>query len=621
MCGIIGYTGFQNAPDILLNGLSELEYRGYDSAGIACFTANGITTVKEVGKVAQLRSSVNPDFVSTCGIGHTRWATHGGVTKVNAHPHTSGRITLIHNGIIENYLSLKADLALAGKYPLSQTDTEIAAMVLDDLYQGDAFSTLKEAVKNFQGAYSFCILFADQPGVIYSIRKGSPLVACCTEAGSIIASDVVALLRYSRDYFVLPEYTIAKLTTSSIILCDLNGNRVLPDMLSVNWDVTSAQKDGYKHFMQKEIHEQPNTLQRTILPRISRFDSSLNKVSELSSDADYQLPDFTSDEIPDSIFQGVDRIIVAACGTAMHAGMVGRVLMERFLRIPVTVSLASEFRYENPILTASTLVIVISQSGETADTLAAVRLARKMHARTLAIVNVKASSIARECDSVLYTHAGPEIAVASTKAYTAQLAALYLLSLRFAYVIGKMTAEVCSSYTKKLMNTSDLVAVLLSDREQFKAASRALVNAEDVFFIGRGIDYALSMEGSIKLKEISYIHSEAYAAGELKHGTLSLVTDGIPVIALATQKEVLSKMVSNMKEVRARGALVICITYADADIEAELYDYRINLPASDDYLAPFPAAVCLQMLAYYTSSYRGLDVDQPRNLAKSVTVE
>ncbi len=622
MCGIIGYTGSLNASDVILEGLSELEYRGYDSAGLACCTTNGIVTIKEVGKVSHLKEAIPSGLLSSCGIGHTRWATHGGVTRENAHPHSCGKVTLIHNGIIENYLTLQSELAALGRLPVSETDTEIVAILLDYLYQGDAFSAIRDTVSRLKGAYSFCILFSDQPGVIYSIRKGSPLVACNAEAGSMIASDMVALLRYSKEYFVLPENSVAKLTEHSITVCDLQGNRIFPDILSVSWDITSAQKGGYKHFMQKEIHEQPSTLQRTLLPRISCFDSSLKKLSPLESkDNNYYLPDFSVDEVPDSLIEGIHRIIIAACGTAMHAGMVGRILLERYSRIPVTVTLASEFRYEDPILTPDTLVIVISQSGETADTLAALRLARVKHIRTLAIVNVRGSSIARESDYCLYTHSGPEIAVASTKAYTAQLAVLYLFAFRFAYVSGKLSPESCSAKMRMLLTVPDQVSVFLSDRDCFKNASRALVNAEDVFFIGRNIDYALSCEGSIKLKEISYIHSEAYAAGELKHGTLSLVTDGVPVIAIATQHDVLSKMISNIKEVRARGALVVCITYSDAEIEPSLYDFRINLPASDDLFAPFCTAVCLQMIAYYTSSYRGLDVDQPRNLAKSVTVE
>lgn len=612
MCGIIGFTGYLNAPEVLLNGLKELEYRGYDSAGIACVTEEETTIIKSVGKVKLLKEAVPADMTSACGIGHTRWATHGGVTQINAHPHASGNVTLIHNGIIENYHDLEKELAANGKFPVSQTDSEIAAMLIDSLYQGDAHKAIAEAVKRLDGAYSFCIMFKDQPEIIYCIRKGSPLVACHTEEGSIVASDMVALLRYSKDYFVLQEYQIAKLTKDDIEVTDLNGNVMVPDMLSVTWDISAAQKNGYKHYMLKEIHEQPESLKRTISPRLMRV---------IENDQNYLIPDFTADSIPDSVFEGINRIIITACGTAMHAGLVGKVLLERLLRIPVTVDIASEFRYQDPILTSDTLVITVSQSGETADTLAALRLSKEHGARTLSIVNVKGSSIARESDYVFYTHAGPEIAVASTKAYTAQLSAFYMLAYRFAYARKCISSKDCSEAMHGLLNVIPEIEEVLKQTTEIENISKHLIKAEDLFFIGRGLDYALSCEGSIKFKEITYIHSEAYAAGELKHGTLSLITENVPVIALATQEKVLAKMISNMKEVRARGAFLLCVTTEDAVIEKGLYDYRINVPKSDDAFAPFTAAVVLQMIAYYTSSLRGLDVDQPRNLAKSVTVE
>ncbi len=613
MCGIIGFTGYLNATEVLLDGLAALEYRGYDSAGIACFDANGqIKTTKEVGKVAQLRTAADLTASASCGIGHTRWATHGGVSQTNAHPHSCGKVTLIHNGIIENYLSLRDELAATGRTPVSQTDTEIAAMLLDSLYEGDAHAAITAAAQRLEGAYAFCILFADQPDTIYCIRQGSPLVACMCDSGAVIASDMVALLRYSKDYFVLPENQIAVLTRDAITITDLEGNTVTPDMLSVTWDVASAQKNGYRHYMEKEIHEQPDALTRTITPRIVKYHED---------DTFYTLPDFTADGIPDSVFEGVSRIIITACGTAMHAGMMGKILFERLLRIPVTVDIASEFRYQNPILDASTLVITVSQSGETADTLAALRLAKAEGARTLSIVNVKGSSIARESDYVFYTHAGPEIAVASTKAYTAQLSAFYLIAFRFAYALRRQGIEECSAATEQLLSVIPAIRTMLEQKDLFEEISRHLIKAEDLFFIGRGMDYALSCEGSIKLKEISYIHSEAYAAGELKHGTLSLITEKVPVIALATQHDIMPKMISNVKEVRARGAEVILVTTADAIVEESLYDHRINIPAIADDYAPFAAIIALQMIAYHTSFLRGLDVDQPRNLAKSVTVE
>ena len=607
MCGIIGFTGYFDAKNVLLEGLEALEYRGYDSAGIAYFDTDCIKTIKSIGKVSCLREKVElvSDFSSTCGIGHTRWATHGGVSDTNSHPHTCGKVTLIHNGIIENYHELETKLATEGKLPVSQTDTEIAAMLIDSLYDGNAIDTIKKSIERLEGSYAFCILFADEPGVIYCIRNGSPLVACHVKEGSVIASDMVALIKYSKEYFVLPEHHIARLSRDNIIVTNLEDEIVTPKIQVVNWDMTAAQKGGYPHFMLKEIHEQPESLRSTIMPRVKKGD----------------LPDFTTDGIPNSIFDGINRIIITACGTAMHAGLVGRVMIEKLLRIPVTVEIASEFRYQDPILDENTLVITISQSGETADTLAALRLGNEHNAKTLSVVNVKGSSIARESNYVLYTHAGPEIAVASTKAYTAQLSGLYLIAFQFALVRGTITAAECSEQMQLLQSVIPAIEKTLSLDKEADIISRSLAKANDLFFIGRGIDYALSCEGSIKLKEISYIHSEAYAAGELKHGTLSLVTDGIPVIALATQANVYSKMISNIREVRARGAMVILITNGDVQEDSSIYDYHIALPTVPDNFTPFTAAVVLQMLAYYTSVHRGLNVDQPRNLAKSVTVE
>lgn len=609
MCGIIGFTGYADAKKVMIDGLTALEYRGYDSAGIAFFEENGIKTLKTIGKVSVLADKVAKEretkaSESTCGIGHTRWATHGGVTDTNAHPHTSGKVTLIHNGIIENYRELELRLKETGRIPVSQTDTEIAALLIDSLYDGDAIKTIKKAVELLEGAYAFCIMFADQPDVIYSLRNSSPLVACHTKEGSIIASDMVALIDYSKDYFVVPEMHVVILKRDSISLTDLEGNEVSPRMLHVNWDMTAAKKGGYPHFMLKEIHEQPDSLRNTILPRIQN-----------------KLPDFTADNIPDSLFEGISRIIITACGTAMHAGLIGKEMLERLLRFPVTVEIASEFRYQDPIIDKSTLVITISQSGETADTLAALKLAKEYGASTLSIVNVKGSSIARESDYVLYTHAGPEIAVASTKAYTAQVSCLYLLAFRFAYATGKLEKEACIEEMHELLNMIPALEETISQDKTIEEISKQLIEKEDLFFIGRGLDYALSCEGSIKLKEISYIHSEAYAAGELKHGTLSLVTEGIPVVALATQQKVYSKMISNIREVKARNAFVVLITMKGQEAEPSIYDYHITLPEVKDTYAPFLAAIVLQLLAYYTSLHRGLNVDQPRNLAKSVTVE
>lgn len=606
MCGIIGFTGTLDAKNVLTEGLKELEYRGYDSAGISFFTDNGIHTIKAVGKVSNLceKTAAESNETTTCGIGHTRWATHGGVSDVNCHPHKAGKVTLIHNGIIENYKELQEELAKQGQYPVSQTDSEIAAMVINNCYNGNPIQAIKDAIKKLDGAYAFCIMFEDHKDVIYAIRSGSPLVAASCEEGSVIASDMVALIKYSKDYFVLPEHHIARLTKNEIVVTDMEHRAVTPKMLHVNWDVAAARKGGYDYFMLKEIHEQPDSLRNTITPRVVNG-----------------LPDFTEDQIPDSMFDGIHKIVITACGTAMHAGLIGKVMIERVTRIPVNVEIASEFRYANPIIDEHTLVITISQSGETADTLAALRLAHENGSKTLSIVNVKGSSIARESDYVLYTHAGPEIAVASTKAYTVQLSALYLFAFRFALVTGKLNEDKVRAYMEQLEHTITIVEEVLKFDTQIETICKKLKTCEDLFFIGRGLDYGLSCEGSIKLKEISYIHSEAYAAGELKHGTISLITDNIPVIALATQENVLPKMISNIREVRSRGAMVILITNADVQVDAALCDHLIQLPAIADEFAPFAAAVVLQYIAYYTAVSRGLNVDQPRNLAKSVTVE
>lgn len=607
MCGIIGYVGLDDAKKALIKGLQTLEYRGYDSAGIAYCQPKGIKTIKTIGKVACLKDKVALEAgedVTTCGIGHTRWATHGGVSDTNSHPHTAGKVTLIHNGIIENYKELQEELAAKGKEPISQTDTEIAAMVIDDCYTGDPEAAIRKAITKLEGAYGFCIMFADIPEVIYAVRNGSPLVAAHTDRGSIIASDMVALVSYTKHYFVLKEGHIAKLTKDEIIVKDENHEIYGPHIHHISWDMASAKKGGYDYFMMKEIHEQPEALRNTIRPRIVN-----------------DLPDFSADNVGNDIFEGINRIVITACGTAMHAGLMGKNMIERLCRVPVTVDIASEFRYQNPIIDEQTLLITVSQSGETADTLAALRLAKERGAKTLSVVNVKGSSIARESDYVLYTHAGPEIAVASTKAYSVQVAVMYLIAFRFALVSGKITEEQAKDYTREMMNTIDKVEEVLGYDSQMERIGKRLTQATDIFFLGRGLDYALSCEGSLKLKEISYIHSEAYAAGELKHGTISLITDNVPVIALATQPDVYAKIISNVQEVRSRGARIILITGADATVDAALCDYHIVLPETDPLFAPFVATVVLQYLAYYVSVEKGLNVDQPRNLAKSVTVE
>ena len=602
MCGIIGYTGPLQAREVLLNGLAQLEYRGYDSAGIAFFGSDsGVRVVKTTGKVAQLRELCkNIHEESHCGIGHTRWATHGGVTVENAHPHQAGKVTLIHNGIIENYHQLTVDYHLEDQL-VSQTDSEVAARVLDVIYDGDPLASIRRFLPLLEGSYGFCILFSDHPGEIYAVRNVSPLVAAYTHSGSIIASDLTALIPYTRKYAVVPENQTVKLTPYRMEFYDQDGRRVDPEILEVNWDTDAAMKNGFPHFMLKEIHEQPEALKNTILPRLSRG-----------------LPDFGADGIPDSIFEQCRQVRIVACGTAMHAGMVARAIMEPLLRIPVLVSIASEFRYEDPLVDSGTLTIVISQSGETIDTLAALRLAKELGSKVLSVVNVKGSTIARESDYVLYTHAGPEIAVASTKAYSVQLAALYMITCRMAFVRGKMSEEEGISFMKDLLDVIPAMEEMIRQADTIKNIVRPLVDKPDAFFIGRNLDYAFSLEGALKLKEISYIHADAYAAGELKHGTIALIADQVPVIALATQDRVYSKMISNVREVKARGAYVILITKESAQADGDLADVRIKIPDLHDR---FTVAVVLQLIAYYASLLKGLDVDQPRNLAKSVTVE
>lgn len=605
MCGIIGYTGPLQAREVLLNGLAQLEYRGYDSAGIAFFGSDsGVRVVKTTGKVAQLRELCkNIHEESHCGIGHTRWATHGGVTVENAHPHQAGRVTLIHNGIIENYHQLTVDYHLEDQL-VSQTDSEVAARVLDAIYDGDPLASIRRFLPLLEGSYGFCILFSDHPGEIYAVRNVSPLVAAYTHSGSIIASDLTALIPYTRKYAVVPENQTVKLTPYRMEFYDQDGRRVDPEILEVNWDTDAAMKNGFPHFMLKEIHEQPEALKNTILPRLSRG-----------------LPDFGADGIPDSIFEQCRQVRIVACGTAMHAGMVARAITEPLLRIPVLVSIASEFRYEDPLVDSGTLTIVISQSGETIDTLAALRLAKELGSKVLSVVNVKGSTIARESDYVLYTHAGPEIAVASTKAYSVQLAALYMITCRMAFVRGKMSEEEGISFMKDLLDVIPAMEEMIRQADTIKNIVRPLVDKPDAFFIGRNLDYAFSLEGALKLKEISYIHADAYAAGELKHGTIALIADQVPVIALATQDRVYSKMISNVREVKARGAYVILITKESAQADGDLADVRIKIPDLHDRFTVFPIAVVLQLIAYYASLLKGLDVDQPRNLAKSVTVE
>ena len=604
MCGIIGFTGKKAARDIILNGLERLEYRGYDSAGVALLDDGKITVKKRTGKVAELRGLCqSEESTATCGIGHTRWATHGGVTDANAHPHRCGQVVLIHNGIIENYRELIREYSLQDKL-VSETDSEVVAALLDTFYEGDPVKAIKKTIKALSGAFALCIMFQDIPGKIFAIRNVSPMIATSCADGSIIASDLTAVVEFSKEYFVVPEYHILTLTEDGIDVMDMKGNEVKPEILSVNWDVASAQKGGYPFFMLKEIYEQPDAIRNTVSPRV------LNG-----------LPDFTTDGIDDEVFKTCKRVVVVACGTAMHAGMVGKHVIEDRLRIPVQVEIASEFRYKNPIIDEETLTIVLSQSGETIDTLEALKLAKANGSKVISIVNVKGSTIARESDYVFYTHAGPEIAVASTKAYTVQVAAMYLIACKMGLVKGIWEESEARQFMTKLVNTPNIIEETLENANNIKRVANHIKMALDTFFIGRGLDYTMSLEAALKLKEISYVHAEAYAAGELKHGTIALITENEPVIALATQEDVYSKVISNIREVKARGAYVVLVSMDEEVNDPAICDKHIRLPKLDKEFTAFANAVVLQLIAYYTSEAKGLDVDKPRNLAKSVTVE
>ncbi len=605
MCGIIGFTGKIEAKTLLIDGLARLEYRGYDSAGIALSEkANPIQIIKKAGKVATLREFADDiESSATCGIGHTRWATHGGVTDTNAHPHKVGRVALIHNGIIENYHELIDKFKLSSKLK-SETDTEVAAAVINHFYKGDPYYAIRQAMKHMVGSFAFCIIFEDIPDKIFAIRNVSPMVAAHFDDGSMIASDLTAIIQYTQEYFIIPEYHIVTLTEDAIKVETLDGQPANPEILTVSWNIEAAQKGGYEYYMMKEIMEQPDVIKNTITPRIENG-----------------LPSLASDGVDDDILKNINSIRVIACGTAMHAGMVFKSMVEPMLRIPVTVSIASEYRYDSPLIDENTLVIAVSQSGETIDTLEALRLSKSYGAKTLSVVNVKGSTIARESDYVVYTHAGPEIAVASTKAYTVQIATLYMIGCRIGLVKGCIFEDDARKFVSDLLDVIPAIQSVLDKKEEIHEAAKKLLDTDDAFFIGRGIDYTLSMEGALKLKEISYIHAEAYAAGELKHGTIALITEGVPVIAVATQRKVLGKTFSNIKEVSSRGAYVILITEEGLKIPDGICQVHLTIPETEDVFSVFPASAILQLIAYYASYERGLNVDMPRNLAKSVTVE
>ena len=606
MCGIVGYVGKRNAQDVLLDGLEKLEYRGYDSAGVALALEGGIRVVKSKGRLAELRKRLAVEALarSGCGIGHTRWATHGEPSDVNSHPHSTPRVSIVHNGIIENYGVLKERLMAKGYTFESETDTEVLVKLIDSCYEGEPLKALRAALAMVRGSYALAVLFRDFPDTLFAVKRESPLIVGWGEAENFIASDIPALLKYTRRYSVLEEGDMAVVNADSIRFYNEFAEPVEREVLTANWDQEAAEKGGYPHFMLKEINEQPAAITATVSPRVENG-----------------LPDLRVPELTDERLRRIGTVHLVGCGTAMHAGMVGKAAIEALARVPAQVEIASEFRYRNPILRPEDLVIIISQSGETSDTLAALKLAKSRGVPVLAIVNVVGSSIARAADYVMYTYAGPEIAVASTKAYMVQMCVLYLFALRLAYARGMQTDAEIRRLTAELLRAGEVIKPRLADCEQIKYLASRFVNTQSCFFIGRGFDYSLSLEGSLKLKEISYVHSDAYAAGELKHGTISLVTDGVPVIALATQKQVYEKTISNAKETKSRGAKVLLFTTQDAVVPDGVADYVVRLDDYDDLLMPLQLIVPLQLFAYYMAVLRGCDVDKPRNLAKSVTVE
>ena len=592
--------------DVLMNGLEKLEYRGYDSAGVAYFDGNDIRVVKCEGRLSALRERLDSMTLpeTHCGIGHTRWATHGAPSDVNSHPHAAARVCLVHNGIIENYAELKEHLMRCGYEFCSETDSEVLVKLLDYHYKEDPIEAIRLTAAEVRGSYGTAILFRDHPGEVYAVRRESPLIVGYGKGENFLASDIPALLKYTREYSVLDEGEIAVLSPEGIRIYSEFGTPVEKEHLIAAFDEQSAEKGGFPHFMLKEIHEQPSALRATISPRVENG-----------------LPDLHIEELSDEYLRQIENVHIVGCGTAMHAGMVGKTAIEALARIPAFTDIASEFRYRDPILKPGDLVIIISQSGETLDTLAALKLAKERGAKTLAIVNVVGSSIARAADAVLYTYAGPEIAVASTKAYSVQMAVMYLFALRLALARGVRDESEIRYLTGELMRAGDLIRPLLDECDNIKYLASRFMNSDHLFFMGRGMDYALSLEGSLKLKEISYVHSEAYAAGELKHGTISLITKGTPVVAIATQDNVYEKTISNVREARSRGARVILLCKEGAAVPDDAADYVIRLPQFEGLLMPLLMIVPLQLFAYYMSVLRGCDVDKPRNLAKSVTVE
>lgn len=611
MCGIVGYVGKKQAAPILLDGLSKLEYRGYDSAGMAVYDGEKIVISKSTGRLKVLSELTHDgeNMPGHIGIGHTRWATHGEPTEANAHPHfnEAQTIAVVHNGIIENYLKLKKVLTDRGYVFRSETDTEVVAHLLDyyyNKYDKDPLTAVVKVIQRVEGSYALGIIFSDFPDEVYSVRKDSPLIVGKAKEGNLIASDVPAVLKYTRDVYFIENEEIARLTEDNIEFFNVDGEPVEKQSKHIEWDINAAEKGGYEHFMLKEIYEQPKAVRDTIRPRIKDDKIVIEELGMI-----------------DEEIRAVTKIYIVACGSAYHAGVTGKYIFEGLARIPVEVDLASEFRYRNPILEEGALVIVISQSGETADSLAALRLAKDYGVKTLGIVNVVGSSIAREADKVMYTQAGPEIAVATTKAYSCQLVAQYLLAIKFAEARGQIDGDTLTEYLHEMEMLPNQIEILLGNKEKIQKFASRYVAARDVFFIGRGVDYAISLEGSLKLKEISYIHSEAYAAGELKHGTISLIEEGTLVAAVVTQEELYKKIISNIVEVKTRGAYVLAVTNDDNFEIEKTADRVIYIPKTNKYFTNSLAIIPLQLFGYYVSVGKGLDVDKPRNLAKSVTVE
>ena len=606
MCGIVGYTGNRNAAEILINGLEKLEYRGYDSAGIAVLNSNLINVCKEKGRLNNLKELVlNNPVPGNSGIGHTRWATHGAPSKINSHPHTSenGKIAVVHNGIIENYRELKLFLEEQGYTFISDTDTEVIPNLIDFYYKGDLLSAVKNAVRHLNGSYALGIICKEKEDELIAVRKDSPLIIGIGENENFIASDIPAILSETKNIYLLDDNEFAVITSNDITISDADNNKIEKEIHNVSFSEKAARKDGYEHFMLKEIHEQPKAVADTLR---GRLDDALN---------------LNLDFMDKTALSEINKIYIIACGTAYHAGLVGKTAIEKLVKVPVFTELASEFRYNNPIVDKNTLVIAVSQSGETADTLAGIRLAKTMGAKILAISNVVGSTLTRESDYVFYTYAGPEISVASTKAYTTQLVALYLFAVYFAEINKTESQSELDIVKKDLLDLPKIVEKVLKLEEQIKLISEKIFKEKDMYYLGRGLDYAVAMEGSLKLKEISYIHSEAYAGGELKHGPIALIEDNTVVIAISTNKNLSSKMESNIKEVVTRGAKTVIFANEDTSNVHSLCNELIVIPAKSSMVSPISTVVPLQLLAYYVAKNKGYDIDKPRNLAKSVTVE